>query len=615
MILISFIVPYPHMRDTVEEAFERHPERSEISYNIIVKTFEKIDKSDLVADIVIARGYSASVLKTHAVPIIDMTVTGFDITVALDTCVRKYKPKRIAVIGPFNMVYGVDEIEHIFDCELNTVQVDNPDDIEKEIRYFVRTPDDAVISGQAGYLVCKKNDINCVMIESGRKTIYQAIDEAIRSIKIMRQERERSDRFESIMNYTFEGIITTDSKGYVTTINSYAKNLFGRFSGSQGKIHISSLFPDIDVDATISKKTRTLGELVSIQNRVHTVNCVPAGDSGALITFANVTKIQELEGQIRKKMHAKGLTAKYSFGDILGKAQSIIDAVETARKFSKVDFNIFIFGETGTGKELFAQSIHNDSPRRDNPFVAVNCAALPEDLLESELFGYADGAFTGAAKGGKPGLFELAHKGSIFLDEIGDVSPKLQSRLLRVIQEREIMRIGHDRIIPVDIRIISASNKDLKELVAEGKFREDLLYRLNVLKILLPALRLRRVDIPLLCDHFFLLNHDRGNSRLHGFTPEAMSLITECSWPGNVRELYNFCERLAVLCDEELADAAAVSKCLEPSFDAPASEFRGGWEKELIKDAIGRAATRKEAARLLGMDASTLWRKMKKLHM
>ena len=417
------------------------------------------------------------------------------------------------------------------------------------------------------------------------------------------------------MNYTFEGIVTTDNNGYVSTINNYAKNLFEGSKGDPGKIHIASLFPELDVNATISNKTRMLGELVSIQNRMHTVNCVPAGDSGAVITFANVSKIQELEGQIRKKMHPKGLAAKYSFRDILGKAQSLVDAVETARKFSKVDSNIFIFGETGTGKELFAQSIHNESPRKENPFVAVNCAALPEELLESELFGYAEGAFTGASKGGKPGLFELAHNGTIFLDEIGDVSPKLQSRLLRVIQEREIMRIGHDRMIPVNIRIISASNKDLKELVAKGTFREDLLYRLNVLKITLPALRVRRVDIPILCKHFFSLNHDPVNCRLRGFTEEALSLITEYNWPGNVRELYNFCERLTVLCDDDLANANAVTRCLEPSFDVSIPERRGMWEKELIKDAIERAGTKKEAARLLHMDPSTLWRKMKQFNL
>lgn len=613
MISISFIAPYPDIKNVVKEAFEQHPERSEINYRIIVKTFEEIDKKDLLADVVIARGYSANLLKDLSVPVINMTVTGFDITVALSKCIQKHRPKRIAVVGPLNVVYGVEEIKDIFDCQLSTIQVDDPSLVETEILRFGPTKDDAIISGNTGYLVCQKNNLNCVMIGSGRRSVYQAIDEAVRSIRILRQERARSDRFESIMNYTFEGIITTDNDGYVLTLNNYAKTLFESFKRDKESIHIASLLPQIDLNATVSRKTRILEELVPIQDRMHMVNCVPAGDSGAVITFANVTKIQELEGEIRKKMHLKGLAAKYSFRDILGKAQSLLDTVETARKFSKVDFNIYIFGETGTGKELFAQSIHNESPRRSNPFVAINCAALPEELLESELFGYAEGAFTGASKGGKPGLFELAHNGTIFLDEIGDISPKLQSRLLRVIQEREIMRIGHDRLIPVNIRIISASNKDLKELVAKGKFREDLLYRLNVLKIELPALRFRRVDIPILCEHFFSLNRASTNSQLRGIYEEALPLVTEYNWPGNVRELFNFCERLSVLCSAEFAGCDAVTKCLEPSFDTSIPARRGAWEKEQIRDALNRAGSKKEAARLLQMDASTLWRKMKKL--
>lgn len=182
--------------------------------------------------------------------------------------------------------------------------------------------------------------------------------------------------------------------------------------------------------------------------------------------------------------------------------------ISDAINFSYSDSNILIYGETGTGKELFAQSIHNSSTRRNNPFVAINCSALPENLLESELFGYVEGAFTGAAKGGKMGFFEMAHKGTIFLDEIGDISPKLQSRLLRVLQEKEIIRLGNDTVIPIDVRVISATNKNLKEAVAAGEFRQDLLYRLDVLELNLPPLRKRGADISLLLTHYIEFEHD-----------------------------------------------------------------------------------------------------------
>ena len=245
---------------------------------------------------------------------------------------------------------------------------------------------------------------------------------------------------------------------------------------------------------------------------------------------------------------------------------------------------------------------------------------MSEDLLESELFGYVDGAFTGASKGGKTGLFELAHKGTVFLDEIGDISPKLQSRLLRVLQEREIMRIGHDRVIPIDIRIISASNKNLRELVDNGVFREDLFYRLNVLKLNLPPLRERPKDIIDLCSHFIQINRKKIGNRLTRLTPAAESLITNYSWPGNVRELSNFCERLCVLSEESIADVSDVRSCLEESIpfvepERPERNLSSAArlsERETIAQALENSVSKREAASVLGIDPSTLWRKMKK---
>ena len=275
-------------------------------------------------------------------------------------------------------------------------------------------------------------------------------------------------RFKGIMDYSFEGILSVNREGLITTANNYAKKVFDGLEDEEACILASTLLPELNIKKVLAGESKILGELVRIKKNLYTVNCVSAGETGAVITFSNISKIQELEGQIRSKLHKKGLVAKYFFKDIIGSEHKILETVHTAKKFSRVDSNIFIFGETGTGKELFAQSIHNASLRHKQPFIAINCAALSEDLLESELFGYVDGAFTGASKGGKTGLFELAHKGTVFLDEIGDISPKLQSRLLRVLQEREIMRIGHDRVIPIDIRIISASNKNLRELVDKG---------------------------------------------------------------------------------------------------------------------------------------------------
>jgi transcriptional regulator with PAS, ATPase and Fis domain len=238
----------------------------------------------------------------------------------------------------------------------------------------------------------------------------------------------------------------------------------------------------------------------------------------------------------------KGHKAKYTFKDIIGESDTIHRAVEIAAKMAKTDSSVLITGESGTGKELFAHAVHNASGRRDYPFIAINCAAMPDDLLESELFGYEDGAFTGAKKGGKLGLFEFAHRGSIFLDEVEGMSPALQVKLLRVIQEREVMRVGGNKVISIDVRIIAATNEYLEELVTTGSFRSDLYYRLNTLPVQLPALREREGDIMLLFEHF---RKELGGSFI--LDPEVRQTLLNHPWVGNIRELRNYVEYLTYM--------------------------------------------------------------------
>ncbi|MDF2524469.1 MAG: sigma54 specific transcriptional regulator, Fis family, partial [Clostridiales bacterium] len=361
---------------------------------------------------------------------------------------------------------------------------------------------------------------------------------------------------------------------------------------------------------------------------------------GNVVTFQDITKIQEAEGKIRNKIYLRGHIAKYTFDDVMGKSQKIKDVIGMAKHFASVSSNILISGETGTGKELFAQSIHNASDRKNGPFVAVNCAALPENLLESELFGYVEGAFTGAAKSGKLGMFELAHKGTIFLDEVSELPPKLQGRLLRVIQERSIMRLGDDKIISVDVRIIAATNKNLKVLSEKGEFRNDLYFRLNVLKLDLPSLREHPEDIPFLIEK----NIERyakilGKEKLI-FTEKGMELLLNYTWPGNIRELQNICERLLVLsmtaaisCKEvEFAFSDKDIK-IEKSVYTPdkmmdmrpqALEHSSGKLKDKISDMERQKITealdmfhgnKVKTARYLGISRNTLWRRIKEMNL
>ena len=242
-----------------------------------------------------------------------------------------------------------------------------------------------------------------------------------------------------------------------------------------------------------------------------------------------------------------GYFSKHKFKDLIGKNKKFLATKKKAKKISGTDSTVILYGETGTGKELFAGAIHNDSPRKNNPFVAINCTTLPENLLESELFGYEKGAFTGAKKEGKIGLFERADKGTLFLDEIGDLPLSLQTRLLRVLEEKEIMRIGGDSIIPVDVRIIAATNRNLQKLVNKGKFRKDLYFRLNVFQFNIPSLRERRDDIPLLIDHFFEKWQSKRN-----LNQNFISFYKNYNWPGNIRELKNVLKNMITLSQDDL---------------------------------------------------------------
>ena len=332
--------------------------------------------------------------------------------------------------------------------------------------------------------------------------------------------------------------------------------------------------------------------------------------------------IQDLESQIRCKMSERGFKAKYTFEDIIYQSQSTHQTIETARRYSESDSNVIIVGETGTGKELFAQSIHNSSSRKNRPFVAINCAALPENLLESELFGYVEGAFTGTSKGGKMGLFELAHGGTLFLDEIGEVSLSIQSKLLRVLQERQVRRIGDNKVIDVNVRIISATNRSISKLSEQGLFRRDLMYRLDVLRLFLPPLRERENDVELLFLHLLKTQSQEARISVPALEPGALSFLHQYPFIGNVRELKNIVERVTVLKTGNIITTQNLKDALyPPDLNDSAMEVSSRPildtgllnEQERIRQALEQCGgSRTQAARLLGMDRSTLWRKMQK---
>lgn len=358
------------------------------------------------------------------------------------------------------------------------------------------------------------------------------------------------EQTELILDIVHEGVIALDREGRVTLFNRMAERILKVQGWKALGQHLEHICPELAVscgtggDPVVDTLCR-VGQQDLVVNRVPLIKTRVA--VGAVITFKAATEIEELEDKLRRELKRKGYVARYTFEDIVFEGEAIRKVITTARKLTRGDSSILIQGESGTGKELFAQALHNASQRKGYPFVAVNCAALPHTLLESELFGYEEGAFTGAKRGGKAGLFEQAHRGTIFLDEIGDLPLELQARLLRVLQEKVVMRVGGSRVIPVDVRVIAATNRELERLVEEGAFRADLYYRLNVLPLKIPPLRQRKDDIPGLVRHFL---HRLGYK--HDLPADILEVFTSYHWPGNVRELENCIEYMVNISDGKL---------------------------------------------------------------
>ena len=351
---------------------------------------------------------------------------------------------------------------------------------------------------------------------------------------------------------------------------------------------------------------------------------------GILGVIQDITNVQQLERKIRFDLNKKGMYAKYTFKDFLFKDEKSKEFIEEAKRIGSTDYTILLYGESGSGKEILAQSIHNISKRRDKPFVAINCATISQNLLESELFGYEEGAFTGATKGGKLGLFELAHGGTLFLDEINSLPLNFQTKLLRVIEERQIMRIGSDRIIPLDIRIIAATNETLKEKIKSATFRADLFYRLSSLEINIPPLRQRKEDIILLFESFvkeILKNDDINNlnnlnldSKL---SKEEINKLEKYNWPGNVRELKNVAQKYVVTGKIKL-DELDINQLISCDIDLKTNneqaldltnvsidlkEINEYVEEKIIQMLINQGLSKIEIAKILGISRTALWKK------
>ncbi|WP_432404745.1 sigma-54 interaction domain-containing protein [Wukongibacter sp. M2B1] len=433
--------------------------------------------------------------------------------------------------------------------------------------HLVITPGEAdLIKGRVdniidiGYRVLDLSTIMDVAVKL--KLVYLIKDEKIQKyfediitssygLEMLLGETNRLEtQFDILMKVLDDGIICTNNRGIIYFYSEKVEEYIVKESDHMMGSYIGDYINEIDFRYILDEKKTLSGKLVKINGVDISLEVKPVNFNkfnGLIIKLKTFTSLEKKQTKLRAQLLKKGHESKYTFEHIIGTSKDINETKEIAKRMAKTNSSILIIGETGTGKELFAQAIHNESDRRENPFVAVNCGVFQENLLQSELFGYEEGAFTGAKKGGKLGLFELAHNGTIFLDEIGEMDLHLQAKLLRVIQEKQVRRLGSERLIDIDVRIIAATNRDLRNLVKEKKFRKDLYYRLNVLPLNIKPLKERQEDIIVL----FQSIKESLNCEFT-LSEEVKREFYNYSWEGNVRELRNIVEYLANLNKKEI---------------------------------------------------------------
>ena len=564
-------------------------------------------------EVVISRGATAR-LVAAALPdlsVVDISTSSLNLMSALYKA--RAQSRHVAVLAFPPMFAGAVEMGRMLDVHVTVHELASEDDIAPAVERAREEGAGIVVGGYITETVARRMGMACQPVGTTEQSIVAAVEEAKRIVRARAMEKAKAEILRTVLASTDNGIVAVDREGIVTVINARAARMLRVAEADAIGRPIAGVWPRLGLEkvaATGRGEEDRVDQLFGQDLVCDTTPIEVRGETmGAMATFHDVRRIQRMEASVRKRILATGHVAGAVFEDILGESPALRQAIAMARDFALTPSTVLVQGETGTGKELFAQGIHNASERHDGAFVAVNCAALPGQLLESELFGYVPGAFTGASPKGKAGLFELAHGGTIFLDEIAEIDHPTQGKLLRVLQEKKVMRLGSDQVIPVDVRVVAATNRNLARLVGEGVFRDDLYYRINVLQLRLPPLRVRPGDIPVLAETF--LRRSRCRAGCHHLSPEAIGELAAHPWPGNVRELQNVMERVCATLHEGTITAAFIRRLLE---DGPPPAFPAGapGETDPIARALAQTGGRvAEAARTLGISRSTLWRRMR----
>jgi propionate catabolism operon transcriptional regulator len=584
-------------------------------------------------DVVVAAGSNGTYLKSRVgVPVVLITPTGFDVMHALARARRDASSVALVTYGEtpaevrrFVAAYGIDVVfasyQSAQDAEVCVLDLR-----DRGVGTIVGPGLVTDLAARAG--------LEAVFLYS-RASVRAAFDNALEVAQATWGEAVRRHRLDNVLQHLRDGVVALDAQGRVEAINLRLALVLGIEPAEAVGRSLPELAPDLS-DAVPDVEGESLETVRGISYVVHRGPLVDNGvTTGTVLTFQESRAVERLDRTLRSRQRAQQFAARYQLDDLVGACPAIERVRQLVRRYAKSDATVLIRGESGTGKEMVAQSLHQLSARRDFPFVALNCGAFPEALLESELFGYEEGAFTGARRGGKAGLIEAAHRGTLFLDEIGEMPLPLQSRLLRVLQEREVVRLGSTEPTRIDVRIVAATHRALTAAVEAGEFRTDLYYRLNILNIALPPLRERLADImPLAAE--LLAQAARREPRLATrirHVRDAADVLVAVSeslsrhaWPGNVRELQNVIERITVeLADSDDEEAGLTDDVLqsiapelfEPSeASAAAAALTLRQRSRRVEADEIRAALdafngdRDQVCEALGISKTTLWRKL-----
>jgi transcriptional regulator with PAS, ATPase and Fis domain len=575
-----------------------------------------------VAHIVLS-GYLAKMLysKYVKIPFISIRLTFPDLIRAIQEA-QKFDDRIAITLTGVHRDFDVSLLAKAMNVSLRPFYCATSEEHEAACKLSKEEGYKVMIGGDLVAEACETFGLKSILIYKGTDMIRTAVRDALEFYRFQHEEILRVSQLTAVVNHFHEGLLLTDENGQITFDNPPALTHLG-LKQLHG-LSVFDLFGSKSAEKVLQKGEK-IASVIEKGNLV--VNYTPVrsdeGIHGLVCSFTKVDEIQDIEFTVRKKLHDRGFSAKYRLEDIVGESDVLQSCKERARVFAGARGPILLTGESGTGKELFAHAVHQLSDRRDGPFVAINCATLPADLLESELFGYEKGAFTGARAAGKKGLIELAHKGTLFLDEITSLGYPLQAKLLRLLAEHEILKLGSDRIVPVEIRILAATNVDIESYVEDQLFRGDLYYRLSAFRLHIPPLRERPEDLVPLFLHFVLKFRKEIAAQLLKKKESLQNVLDKEPFKGNVRELENIAQRFCLLFKPEKHGGEiepVLESCVERKTGVCKAEETSTHlktalamtEKSVLLEMVKKHKNKADVSRILGVDRGTLWRKLKK---